>query len=82
KTIVTITDRGVGMVKDKQDQLFKNLQVPTLGTDGEGGSGIGLLLSKELLSRNRGSFSIDSQPDVGSTFTISLPGKNYEKRNV
>ncbi len=75
QAIITIKDNGIGMTKDKLSQLFKNLQIPTIGTDGERGSGLGLLLCKELLTENGGNFNITSQPNAGSIFTISLPIK-------
>ena len=75
QAVITIEDNGIGMTKDKLAQLFKNLQIPTIGTDGERGSGLGLLLCKELLTENGGNFNITSQPNTGSTFTITLPLK-------
>ncbi|NGF57844.1 hypothetical protein G5B00_15095 [Parapedobacter sp. SGR-10] len=55
--------------------------MPASGTDGERGSGLGLLLCKELLIQNGGTFRIESQTDVGSTFIISLPIKKHKQKH-
>ncbi len=79
KAIIEIKDKGIGITQDRLNQLFSSLQIPTCGTNGERGSGLGLLLCKELLHQNGGDFSIESKLHMGSTFTISLPIKTSSK---
>ncbi len=73
---ISISDSGVGMTPAQIDKLFsigdKN---STKGTAGEVGTGLGLLLCKDLLDKCKGSMSVESEPGKGSTFTITLPTK-------
>lgn len=73
---IAITDTGVGMEQDTIRKIF-NLadNVTTVGTDGEKGTGLGLLLCKELAERNGGKLKIDSEPGKGSTFSFTLPAE-------
>jgi signal transduction histidine kinase len=48
-------------------------RVTTAGTDGEKGSGFGLVLCAEFASRLGGTLSAKSQKGAGSVFTLSLP---------
>jgi signal transduction histidine kinase len=59
------------------NQLFsiKQVGVSTAGTEGEQGSGIGMILVKELIERNNGKISIDSELGRGTTVTLELPVK-------
>jgi signal transduction histidine kinase len=42
-------------------------------TTREDGTGLGLSISKQIVERHRGYIEVESQPDVGSTFTVVLP---------
>ncbi|MCW8915159.1 MAG: HAMP domain-containing histidine kinase [Magnetovibrio sp.] len=71
---VYVRDTGVGMKTDVVNKIFKLADnVTTKGTDGEGGTGLGLMLCKELVERNGGQIEIDSEPGKGSTFSFTLP---------
>lgn len=71
---VSIIDSGVGMDVKTADAIFHlSANVTTKGTDGEKGTGLGLLLCKELVERNQGKLSIKSEPGAGSTFSFTLP---------
>ncbi len=78
KLVFSISDTGVGMSKDKAEHLFDSSNVSTLGTNGEQGTGIGMLLIKELVTKNNGSIRCLSAQDQGTTFELSFPLKsNY-----
>lgn len=71
---ISVIDSGVGMNEAAAAKLFSLADsVTTPGTAGEQGTGLGLLLCKELVERNRGRLFVNSVPDVGSTFTFTLP---------
>ncbi|NQU55927.1 MAG: hypothetical protein HQ513_01750 [Rhodospirillales bacterium] len=71
---ISVSDTGVGMTPTQIDKLFsigdKN---STKGTGGEAGTGLGLLLCKDLLEKCNGSMTVESKPGKGSTFTVTLP---------
>lgn len=71
---VKIIDNGVGMSADDISKLFKiDQQVTVNGTMNEKGTGLGLLLCKEMVELNGGSINAESEIGKGSTFTFSLP---------
>jgi len=71
---VDITDTGVGMTPEIANKIFTlSDNITTQGTDGEKGTGLGLLLCKELVERNGGHIEVDSLPNKGSTFRFTLP---------
>lgn len=71
---VTISDNGVGMDPKKLDALFRiDTSVSTLGTENEQGTGLGLLLCKELIEKQGGLISVSSVVGEGSAFSFTLP---------
>jgi len=71
---ISIADQGVGMDKDIQEKLFKlGEQITTHGTENETGTGLGLILCKEMVELNGGKIWFESEPGKGSTFYITLP---------
>lgn len=76
---VSVTDSGVGMPKEKAEKLFSlSESSSTDGTKGEKGTGLGLLLCRELVERNGGEMHVTSEPGKGSTFAFTVP-KNTPK---
>ncbi|MGB9696895.1 MAG: ATP-binding protein [Ignavibacteria bacterium] len=76
---ISITDTGVGMDKDDIDKLFRiDKTFTTPGTNDEQGSGLGLLITKELVEKNHGKIKVSSQKGTGTTFTIILPKEPKE----
>lgn len=70
-TIITITDDGLGMAEDKLKTLFElGKNDSTLGTSQEQGTGLGLVLVKELVELNGGKLSVESKLGEGTTFSI------------
>lgn len=71
---ISITDSGTGMTKKQLESLFIFEKAKTTqGTNGEHGSGLGLLLCKDFVEKNMGTISVESQPGKGSTFSFTLP---------
>ncbi len=71
---ITITDTGVGITKDVQKKLFKiSENYSSKGTDNETGTGLGLILCKEFISKHNGNITIESEIGKGSKFIFTLP---------
>ncbi|MGL5313335.1 MAG: PAS domain-containing sensor histidine kinase [Peptostreptococcaceae bacterium] len=71
---ITVKDSGIGIPKDKLDDVFKLFkQVNNRITKLSEGSGIGLSIVKSLVDLHNGNISVESKENVGSEFTIRLP---------
>ncbi len=70
---IKVKDSGIGMSNSKIAELFSLQNAnPSMGTNQEPGTGLGLYLCSELLKKNDGKIIVESEPDKGSTFTVSL----------
>ena len=70
---VQIKDTGIGISINDKPNLFgidKNLSTP--GTAGEKGTGLGLILCKELIEKQGGKIWVESEEGKGSTFHFTL----------
>lgn len=68
-----IRDNGIGMDKEKQDELFSLRAGATFGTANEKGVGLGLLLCKEFTELQGGRIWLESAPGEGTKFYVSMP---------
>ncbi len=73
KATVYFIDHGIGMLPEETDLIFKKEFVTTPGTSGETGTGIGLMVCKELINRTGGTISFTSKHLEGSTFFFTIP---------
>ncbi len=72
--VIKVIDSGIGMTEEVQRKLFKIEEHHTsLGTEGESGTGLGLILCKDLVKKNNGKIWVESELRVGSTFSFTLP---------
>lgn len=70
---VCVTNHGIGMSAEVQESLFKiESQKLSAGTNGETGSGLGLVVCKEIMDLHGGHISVKSQEGQGSTFCFTL----------
>lgn len=75
-SVIYIKDQGKGIPYEDQDKLFKlDINYSTTGTNKEKGTGLGLILCKEMVEKHNGKIWFESVPDEGTTFFISLPKK-------
>jgi signal transduction histidine kinase len=71
---ISVVDNGIGISREKQKKLFRVGAINSSpGIDGEKGSGFGLLLCKDLVTRNGGKIWFESEKGKGSAFHFSLP---------
>ncbi|HEY0508026.1 MAG TPA: ATP-binding protein [Blastococcus sp.] len=72
--VLTVSDTGVGIVADELPLLFQRFhRVSGATARTREGTGIGLALVHELAALHGGSVSVESEPGIGSTFTVALP---------
>jgi PAS domain S-box-containing protein len=71
---ISVADTGIGMDAEFCKQLFtQNKPVSNPGTEKEQGTGLGLLLSREMVERHGGKISAESIPGKGSVFSFLIP---------
>ncbi|WP_458526346.1 ATP-binding protein [Onishia taeanensis] len=71
---VNVSDTGIGLSKEQRDRLFKAFsQANSSDTRHFGGSGLGLLICRQLIEQMGGSITMSSEPGKGSVFSFSLP---------
>ena len=71
--VVSIIDFGVGIPSSILPVLFDRNGYTTKGTAQEKGTGLGLNLCQECVERNGGTIWVDSQPEVKTTFSFTVP---------
>ena len=73
KKTITLQDTGIGMSQNTIDKLFKVEQnAHREGTDKEGGTGLGLILTKELVELNSGTIMVSSEEGKGTRFSMTF----------
>lgn len=77
---ILVSDTGIGIPQKVLVRLFHiDQKVSRQGTAGEEGSGLGLILCKELAEKNGGNLLVESEEGKGSTFKLLLPTAPGEK---
>ena len=71
---VAVTDNGIGLSKEAKKQVFdKFYRVHTGNLHDVKGFGLGLSYVKTMMTAHKGSIEVESEPGVGSTFTLFFP---------
>ena len=71
---IVIMDTGIGMNPEEVSQLFKEfVRIKNVKTKDITGSGLGLAIVRKLIELYKGHIDVESLPDRGSTFTVTLP---------
>ena len=74
QVVVSVKDFGRGIKKEDQGKLLNEAtHFTTFGTNSEEGSGLGLLLCRDFVCKNGGKLWFESEENVGSVFSFSLP---------
>ena len=91
KTIqLAVQDNGIGISPENQSRIFtrffgvQNIEQHKTGKDEflAGGTGLGLAIVKGLVEAHRGTITVQSELNVGSTFTVTLPIHHQERNQA
>jgi two-component system sensor histidine kinase VicK len=73
--IITVSDTGMGIPKEDLPKVFERFyRVKRPGKEIQG-TGLGLPIVTQIVSRHGGRIMVESEPDEGTTFTVFLPKK-------
>jgi signal transduction histidine kinase len=79
---ISVSDSGIGINKDDLAKLFSpKISFSTRGTANETGTGLGLLLCSEMISKHGGQIGVQSDPGNGSTFYFTIPALHKHEIN-
>lgn len=76
-----VSDNGIGISPDQQEDIFSLKTQSTYGTNNEKGIGLGLVLCKELLALQHGELWFESEVGKGTTFYASFPLAQATNKN-
>ena len=71
-----IVDNGIGMTEKVQEKLFERF----FSTKAGKGTGLGLLVTREIIDQHQGAISVESEPGKGTTFIIRFPGRSEKEK--
>ena len=72
--VVRVIDQGHGLARDQLPRLTERFYRVEGQKSGQSpGTGLGLSIVKHIVNRHRGGMMVESQPDVGTTFTVYFP---------
>src|SRR4029077_16210051 len=77
--IVTVSDTGAGIPKEKQHMLFTKFTQISGAEHGSVGTGLGLYIVKGVVEAHGGTVTVESEEGRGTTFTITLPMSDAKK---
>jgi PAS domain S-box-containing protein len=74
RAMITVRDTGPGVPRDRVDDIFEPfVQLGRSLSTGPEGTGLGLAISRDLARAMGGDVTLETEPGVGSVFTLSLP---------
>ena len=78
KVQISVKDNGIGISEENTKLIFDRFnQVVDENAEVKGGSGLGLTISKQLITLHGGHIYVESEVGIGSEFIIILPANNY-----
>ncbi|MGK9235185.1 response regulator [Inquilinus limosus] len=78
-----VSDTGIGMTREQLGRLFQEFtQADSSTTRKYGGTGLGLAISQRLAALMGGTIAVESEPGVGTSFTVRLPAGGTMKAEV
>lgn len=77
EVLISVSDTGIGIKKDEFKYIFERFtQSDSSASRKYGGTGLGLALAKELVELHGGWITVESEPNVGSIFTVGIPARD------
>jgi signal transduction histidine kinase len=76
--VITVRDQGIGIAPEDQARIFGRFERATSAQQSQS-LGLGLFITKEIVTAHGGSIAVTSQPGHGSTFQVSLPLRRTER---
>ncbi len=77
---IVVADQGEGLSEAQQARVFEKFE--RLGRSGDGGSGLGLYISRRLARAMDGELTVDSAPGQGARFVLELPSFDEQRGEV
>ncbi len=78
---IAVSDTGVGISKRDQEKLFQmQSHHSTVGTAKEQGTGLGLIICKEMVEKNGGQIWVESELDKGTVVKFTVPNQDMGKK--
>ncbi|MFA8435431.1 MAG: two-component regulator propeller domain-containing protein [Marinifilaceae bacterium] len=79
---VMVSDQGIGISPENQEKLFRiDVKYKSVGTFGEKGTGLGLVLCHEFIEKNYGAIWCESELGKGTRFYFTIPREVREYHN-
>lgn len=79
KCIFEVTDNGIGIADQEQENIFSHKIKSKTGTMNEKGSALGLIICRDYVMMQNGQISLESKEGKGTTFFVVLPAQQYEE---
>lgn len=73
EVLLSVRDNGVGIPPEEQEKVWQRFYQVDPSRSGEGGAGLGLAMVRQIAQLHNGRMTLESVPDVGSSFTLHLP---------
>jgi len=73
---LNVRDNGVGISAEEQEKIWNRFYQVDPSRNSEGGAGLGLAMVRQIARLHGGYMTLESVPDLGSSFTLHLPDKN------
>ncbi|MCM1987793.1 MULTISPECIES: ATP-binding protein [Methanococcoides] len=74
---ISVSDNGIGIPKNKHEEIFETFkQADSSTARSYGGTGLGLAIVKQYVEMHGGNIRVESEEGVGSTFTFTIPNSD------
>jgi signal transduction histidine kinase len=80
-TVIEIRDSGPGIAEEHLETIFDPFFTTKKASSGEGGTGLGLYISRNIARKYGGDIAVASRPGHGATFSIFLPAVDPENES-